>query len=243
MKRIQAIFLFLPMMITPITASTTVSVSFWAYDQAAQNTPYYSHFSVTRNDAPNFWNGGGTPETVAIVSLLDNGWGYSESGWSSYHVFADIGVTGTIPHSLRSIGWHNYEFSFNRLTGGATIAMDGNLIQQGTFTGPLNWFSFNYNGHTQETVIDDFVIRHDGSIVYQQTFDSSSLDSGWVVTRLDSGAYVTSGDTSTPHSGTGALALGANVAGVVFDLNSVPEPSSFALIGFSVMGLTLRRKR
>lgn len=225
-------------------AATTVSVSLWAYDQAAGNTPYYSHYSVTRDTSPNFWNGGGTPETVAIVNLLDSGWGFHPTtGWSSYHVFSDIQGLGSDNKPLRTVGWHQYEFLFNLATSNATIFMDGTPIHTRSYTGPLNWFSFNFNGHTQESVIDDFLVKYDGATVYQQSFDTASLDSGWVVSRQEPGGYVTSGDTSNPRSGNGALALGANVTGIVFDLNSVPEPSSMALFAFSALGLLVKRKR
>jgi hypothetical protein len=227
----------------PSNAATNVSVSFWAYDQAAGNTPYYSHFSVTKNTDSNFWNGAGDPETVAIVNLFDSGWGFSTTVRSSYHVATTIDGIEDEHASLRSIGWHNYEFSFNVPTNAMTISMDGNIIQSGSYVGPLNWFSFNFNGHTQESVIDDFSIRFDGSTVYQQSFESAILDDGWVVSRQDAGGYVTSGYPSTAYSGSGALALGSNVAGIVFDLNSVPEPSSFFLVGLSATGLILRRKR
>jgi hypothetical protein len=238
-----------------VNAASTVSVSFWGYDEAAGSTPYYSHYSVTRDTSPNFWNGGGTAETIAIVNLLDSGWGYSTAPWtwSSYHVFTAIDAVGSIDEPLRSIGWHEYEFSFNTLTNTASILMDGTAIQTGAYTGPLNYFSFNYNGYSGESVIDDFSVKYDGLTVYEQNFESYLTDllgSGWAVSRQEIGGYVESADPSNPHSGNGALALGGAVSGIVFDLNSievsaVPEPGNFlslaGLVG-SAMFLRSRRK-
>jgi hypothetical protein len=228
---------------SPLHAVGYISISFWAFDQFAGGTPYYSHYSVTRNDSSNFWNGAGTPETVCIVNMHDSGWGYSETVRSSYHAEAVIGSTGNQHAALRNVGWHNFVYTFDLITNISSISMDGNLIQQGAFSGPLNWFSFNYNGRSYESIIDDFAIRHDGSVIYSQQFESSSLDEGWIVSRLDSGAYVNFNDNSNPRSGSGSLALGGNVSGIVFDLNSVPEPSAVVLSGISIMALCLRRKR
>lgn len=123
------------------------------------------------------------------------------------------------------------------------ILMDANVIQSGAYAQSVNWFMFDYNGYSQESLMDDFVVSYDGNIVYQQDFDTASLDSAWIVTRQDSGGYVTSGDTSNPHSGAGALALGSRPSGIAFDLRTVPEPTSatLALLGAAIACATRRR--
>jgi hypothetical protein len=91
--------------------------------------------------------------------------------------------------------------------------------------------------------MDDFVVSYDGNIVYEQGFDTGALDSAWVVTRVDSGGYVTSGDTSNPRTGAGAMALGNRPTGIAFDLRTVPEPGVALL---SVLGACVgiaRRRR
>jgi len=226
--------------------AATVSVSFSAYDQAAQSTPYYSHFGVTSDVGVPGWYGAGdgVPEVVSIVNLMDSGWGFSATGTSSYHVMSKIETTPNSPRPIRTVGWHNYGFTFNTLTNSMNVMMDGNVIQSGTYSGSINWFMFAFNGHSQESVMDDFVVSYDGNVVYQQGFDTASLDPAWFVTRRDSGGYVTSGDTSNPHSGAGALALGSNVSGIAFDLRTVPEPgvAVLAVLG-TCFGMVRRRRR
>lgn len=221
-------------------AATTLNISFWGFDQYAGSTPYYSHYQITNDVGVPVLDG---MHGVAVVNLFDSGWGYSTIIRSSYHIEAIVGDARNEHAALRTVGWHNYEFSFNLPTNTATISLDGNIIQTGTYSGPINWFSFIYNGHTQKSLVDDFSVEIDGTTVYTQNFDSSSLGTGWAITRQDAGAFINSGDTSNPHSGNGALALGANVAGIAFDLNSVPEPSAIFLGGLSAIGLLFMRKR
>ena len=99
-------------------------------------------------------------------------------------------------------------------------------------------------GGPQESVIDDFEYRINGSLVYQQGFESSTLDSNWIISRQDPGTYISSDDTSLAHSGVGGLALGStnsnnNAAIITF----VPEPSSLALVGLSGLAVAFKRKR
>ena len=130
------------------------------------------------------------------------------------------------------------------------LSVDGDTLRTGTYTGLPTFFRFVFNGSGgvgQETVIDDFRYSVNGSLVYQQGFESGTLGSGWTVTRQDSGTYVSSGDPSEVHDGTGALALGVSSAGgdaaiVVFDLTSVPEPS-VAVAGLLGLGFFARRRR
>jgi hypothetical protein len=213
-------------------AATTIDVSFSAYDSGAGNTPYYSEYSITSDVGVPVLDG---THKVVDINLYDSGWGFNPLYRSSYHVEALIGGVENEHAALRSIGWHDFDVSFNLITSTATVSMDGNAIHSGTYTGSLNWFNFFYNGHTQSTVIDNFAVKSDGSTVYSQNFNSVTLDPAWVITRQDAGATI--------NSGSGVLALGANVAGIAFDLNSViPEPSSLLLGGVSALGL-LRRKR
>jgi len=231
--------------VTVASHAATVNISFNAYDQAAQSTPYYSHFSISSDTGVPGWygSGDGIPQVVGIVNLYDSGWGFSATGNSSYHVMTRIDTSPNVPRALRSVGWHQYSFSFNTLSNQMQIAMDGSVIQSGAYAQPVNWFMFNFNGRSQESLMDDFVVSYDGNVVYEQDFDTASLDSAWVVTRQDSGGYVTSGDTSNPRTGVGALALGNRPTGIAFDLRTVPEPGVALL---SVLGACVgiaRRRR
>jgi len=231
---------------TPCSYGAIVNVSFHAYDQSAESTPYYSHYGVTSDLGVPGWYGAGDEdsEVVSIVNLMDSGWGFSESTTSSYHVMTRIDADRNSPRPLRSVGWHEFAFVFDTSIQSMSITMNGIEIQNGTYTTPITWFMFAYNGGAgRETVIDDFTVTWDGNQVYEQNFDSSTLDPAWAVTRTDSGGYVTSGDTSNPYSGTGALALGGNVSGIAFDLSTVPEPSSAILASFgALLAISFRRR-
>jgi hypothetical protein len=235
--------IFFILTLTAVSASAaTTSISFWAYDQHAQNSPYYSHYMVT--------NPSGTSAVVSI-DLNDRGWGFSTTGTSSYHVSPFIESNGTTPRPLRSIGWHQYEFIFNDLTKTASILMNGNTIQSGSYTNSPALFRFafhDYYGGVQETVIDDLEYRINGVLEYSQGFESSILDSGWSITYQNAGTYVSSGDTTRSHTGVGSLALGATSGGnlfsaISFDLASIPEPSSSALALIASTLLIGRRRR
>lgn len=210
--------------------AASFSYSFWHYDQYAGSTPYYSHFQI---GASTYWD---TPPTVLGVNLNHgNPYVYTHLEGVDFQSIA------------RSIGWHQYVFSFDNLTMAANIAMDGNTIFSGSYTEPPVCFRFVLHDHLggpQETVIDDFQYRINGNLVYQQSFETGTLDSNWIISRQDVGTYVTSGDPTLPHSGTGSLALGStnwnnNAVIVTF----VPEPSSMGLIVFSTLGLLVKRKR
>ena len=232
--------------LVPGAHAATINISFHAYDQSAQSTPYYSHYGVTSDLGVPGWYGAGdgVPEVVSIVNLMNSGWGFRETGTSSYHVMSKVETTPNYPRPLRTIGWHEFSFVFDTVSQGMSIRMNGTEIQNGTYSNPITWFMFAYNGGSgRETVIDDFTVTYNGREVYQQGFNSSSLDSAWVVTRTDSGGYVTSGDTSNPYSGVGSLALGGNVSGVAFDLTCVPEPTSLALALAGVTIVASRRRR
>lgn len=201
-----------------LSAATTVSYSFWAYDQYAGNSPYYSHYQVS------------TFDPAVVVARID----LNDSGNAGY-VTPGIESVGSIYGPARSIGWHQYEFSFDELTKTASVLMDGNTIQSASYTNDPSVFRFgfhDYYGGVQESVIDDFQFRLDGVLVYQSSFESPTLDSNWTVNYQQTGTYITSGDPSSPHSGSGALALGATTGG---NLNAsvyfVPEPSALLLGG------------
>jgi hypothetical protein len=230
----------------PNAQAAIVNVSFHAYDQSAQNTSYYSHYGVTSDLGVPGWYGAGddVSEVVGIVNLMDSGWGFSSTSTSSFHVMTRIDAARNSPRPLRSIGWHQFSFVFDTNIQTMSILMNGTEIQNGTYTNPITWFMFAYNGGSgRETVMDDFSVTWDGNVVYEQGFNSSTLDPAWVVTRTDSGGYATSGDTSNPFTGSGALALGGNVSGVAFNLASVPEPSSALLTALGCMVAVSFRRR
>lgn len=231
-----------------LNAATTLSYSFWGYDQYAGSSPFYQHYQITPMAEPD--------RVVAKVDLLDSGWGFHPvSGWSSYHVFPFVENFALEIKPLRTVGWHQYEFLFDTVNDTGQVFMDGNLIGGGFPTGNPELFRFgfhNYQGTIQENVIDDFVFKVDGNVAYQQGFEGSSFDAYWSAMSLDPKLYASSGDISRPHSGLGALALGASSTGqamgfVVFDstlLTAVPEPSTtFALGTFLALGLTIRQRK
>jgi hypothetical protein len=229
--------------LTSVSASAaTSSITFWGYDQSAGSTPYYSHYQVFNAD----------PETpIASIDLYDAGWGFHTTGNSSAHIMASIDNQYANSGQARSAGWHKFEMHFNDITMTGSLLVDGNTIRSGTYSSNPTGFRFMFHnsfGGVQETVIDDFQYWINGNLVYQQDFESSTLDSGWSIERLDSGTYITSGDTSNPHSGTGSLALGDSVAGasaniITFDLTSVPEPSTSLLGLVATLTLSFRRNR
>ena len=223
--------------------AATINLSFWGYDRYAGSTPYYTHYQVT-TDVPE-------EPSIASIDLYDQGWGNTPGGKSSYHYMSSIEDSFNNTGLGRSIGWHRYEFIFNNLTMTASLLVDGNTIRTGAYASTPTTFRIffhDYYGGVQETVIDDFEYRLDGSLLYRQDFESSSLDAGWSITRLDSVTYVTSGDPTTPHSGSGALALGATTGGqlangVAFDLTSVPEPTTNMMALCALIGLVMHRTR
>jgi hypothetical protein len=231
MKRFQNSIVLLFVAFTPsLLNATTVSYSFWAYDQYAANSPYYSHYQVLGVDPA---------LVVAKIDLNDRG--------NPGYVFPGIESVGSIYGPVRSIGWHQYEFAFNELTKTATIFMDGNTLLSASYANDPSIFGFgfhDYYGGVQESVIDDFQFRLDGILVYQSSFESPTLDSNWTVNYQQTGTYITSGDPSSPHSGSGALALGATTGG---NLNAsvyfVPEPSALLLSGLTIIGACCRRTR
>ena len=217
--------------------AATISLSFWGYDRYAGSTPYYTHYQVTTN----------TPEpAIASIDLYDSGWGNTPGGKSAYHYMSSIEDVYNNTGLARSIGWHHYELVFNDLTMAASLLVDGSTIRTGTYANiptKFNVVFHNSYGTIQEAVIDEFEYRLNGSLLYQQGFESSTLDAGWSITRLDAGTYISSGDPTTPHTGAGALALGASTGGqraniITFDLTSVPEPST-GLINIFMIGASL----
>lgn len=231
---------------TPAISATT-SITWWHYDQYAQYTPYYSHMGVLSTSPI---------ERIANIDLNDSGWGYRDPGTSSYHVSVYNEFEG-YKGPLRSIGWHQFEVTINDTTDITEIRMDGNLLLSGTTTRDPGTFYFSihdYYGGAQETSIDDFEIRVNGSVVYQQGFDDPTLPAGWFISHQNPGTYIASGDSTTVRSGTGSMAVGATAygdlfAGVAFDLTSVlvtsvPEPSTgIVSTSFFYAIANLRRRR
>lgn len=224
----------LALLVAPVHAAS-YSYSFWAYDQAAGSTFYYSHFQVgsTTDGLDPFTD----DPSLAIIDL--------NHGTSGIHTSIESS-TPTITAS-RSVGWHQYEFRFDDDTSTATILLDNAPIQTSAYVQTPGFFRFVFHDHlggSQESVIDDFEYRVDGVLVYQNGFETGSLDSNWIISRQDPGTYVTSGDPSLAHSGFGGLALGdTNSNNNAVIVTFVPEPSSalLAVGGLSVVLLKRRR--
>lgn len=224
-----------------VRAATIFSYSFWAYDQYPGNSPYYSHYQVARS--------GNLGITVASIGLYDGGWPTTTTGNSDSHVMTFLNGTDANSGTLRSVGWHYFEMTFNEATQIANLRMDGNTLRTGVYTGTPAAFGFvlhDYYGGTQETVIDDFQFRIDGNLVYEQDFESATLDSNWSIARLDAGTYIASGDTSNPRTGNGALAIGATTGGNLaasISFVAIPEPSLGWSIGLASLMFAFRRRR
>jgi hypothetical protein len=237
---LQKVFL-LCLLIPGSASAATSQITFWAYDQHAGGSPYYSHYQVTTADYE---------DSVGTVDLYDSGWGNMYPGNSAFHYMASIEALYANTGISRSIGWHEYGMEWDDSTMTISLSVDGNTLRTGTYTGIPAFFRFVFNGSGgvgQETVIDDFRYSINGTLIYQQGFESGTLGAGWTVIRQDSGTHVSSGDTSTVHEGSGSLALGVSSPGgdaaiVVLDLASVPEPS-VAVLGMLGLGLVARRRR
>jgi hypothetical protein len=235
--------------------SATTSISWWHYDQYAQNSPYYT------------WMGLETvPKAdVGSFALLDAGWGYTlPDRNSSYHVKGYNQSARTFPGPLRSIGWHKYEVIVDSTSNTTNLFWDDSLILSSVTVGNPSLFYFvmhDYYGLVQETVIDDFEVRVNGYTIYQQGFDDLALPSGWFPTGQSRiplspipGTYYSPGDTTNVLSGTGSMAVGVNAAiydawiGVGFDLGSIlassaPEPSTTLLPLAFFATVTSHRRR
>lgn len=214
--------------------SASYSYSFWHFDQAAGSTPYYSHFQI-----------GSTGDGIDLV--YNPSLATVDLNHGNPSVYTSIENSTSTAVASRSVGWHRFEFRFDQPTSMATIFRDGVAIQSSSYSQTPWFFRFVFHDHIggpQESVIDDFEFRIDGNLVYQQGFESPTLDSNWIVSRQDPGTYLSSGDTSNPHSGIGSLALGSTTSNNVAPIITfVPEPTSAALAGFSILGLLVRRKR
>lgn len=215
--------------------AASYSYSFWAYDQAAGSTFYYSHFQVgsTTDGLDPFT----ANPSLAIIDL--------NHGTSGIHTSIESS-TPTIT-AARAVGWQHYEFNFDATTSTATILLNSSPIHSAAYTQTPGFFRFVFHDHlggSQESVIDDFEYRIDGVLVYQNGFETGPLDSNWIISRQDLGTYVTSGDPSLAHSGAGGLALGdTNSNNNAVIVTFVPEPSSALLMLGGLSTAFLRRRR
>ncbi len=228
------------------TSAAVTSVSFWAYDQYAENSPYYTHYGIV---GPNV--------VMAAIDLMDRGWGFNSSGTSSYHVTVGTPtVQNVVARPLRSVGWHQFEYTLDDAADLLEIRMNGDLLITTSTTETLDIFYFNlhnYYGGTQAAVIDDFEVTRDGVSVYQQGFESPTLPAGWFGLHFDPGTYIAPGDSTTVRSGAGSMALGTSTMGdlyigVAFDLSvlapsAVPEPTTGILSVVFVGYVVSRRSR
>lgn len=220
---------------TAVSASAaSISYSFWAYDQAAGATPYYSHYQV----------GSTTDDLDPLVD--DPSLARIDLNNFSSDVSTSIEGGAFQVSASRSIGWHKYEFSFDEDTFTATILLNNTPIHTAALVQTPGFFRFvfhDYFGGIQESVIDDFEYRVDGNLVYATSFEDSSLDSNWIISRQDAGTYATSGDQSIAHTGSGALALGdTNFNNTAVIVTFVPEPSTM-IFGVAGLALVMRRSR
>lgn len=223
-----------PVAICSASHGASISYSFWAYDQAAGSTFYYSHFQIgTTTDGVNPML---ADPSIALIDL--------NHGNPSVYTTIESGTPQA--SASRSVGWHRYEFNFDANTSTATILLDDTPIHSAAYAQTPGFFRFVFHDHlggSQESVIDDFEYRVDGVLVYQNGFEAGSLDSNWVISRQDAGTYVTSGDTSLAHSGFGGLALGdTNSNNNAVIVSFVPEPST-ALLVFGGLSTVLLRRR
>jgi hypothetical protein len=238
--------LSLTFLLTNSTRANEIGVSFWGYDEAGKNTPYYSHYQILSSLT--------IPGPVAEINLLD-------AGWQCPTVETKINGSPASA-ALRSVGWHEYNFTFNSSLGSMSLSRDGNLLQSSAFTGDPRFFQFLYHnvtGNAYSSAIDDLTLKVNGTTVFQDNFDSPSIGANWIISRLDAGTYIYSGVPSLTHSGTGALTIGqvggGNVAaGIALDLTAIVESgngahstpdtiSTFVLTVFGFASLVLLRSR
>jgi hypothetical protein len=216
-------------------SAASVSYSFWAYDQAAGSTAYYSHYQVgSSTDDINPFVGDPSMARIDLNNFNSN-------------VATSIEGSAFQVSASRSVGWHKYEFNFDDATSTATILLNATPIHSAALVQTPGFFRFifhDYFGGIQESVIDDFEYRVDGNLVYTTSFEDSSLDSNWIISRQDAGTYIASGDSSHAHTGSGGLALGdTNSNNTAVIITFVPEPSSSALTLIASTLLLGRRRR
>lgn len=123
---------------------TKGKATWWHYDEASGNTPYYSHMAVC--DA--------NTNALAGCDLNDRGWG-GTSSWN-FNLYAG---TNRLTGGARSIGWHKYEVRVNGST--ASIYIDENLASSGTVSNGVRVIAFSYHGYycgTAAALFDDLTI-------------------------------------------------------------------------------------
>ena len=194
-------------------------IFFSAYDPAGENTPFYNTFSVVSDPSlPPF--GLDFVQPVSGIVLLDSGW------QNPYVQYISQGVNGS-PNSstLRSIGWNQYEFSFDSLTGSESIFMNGNLLVSAPFSGLLTYFYLSYHtvGGSYDSLIQNVSVTENGQTVFQDNFSSSTLNPDWIVERLDPDTFITPGGGELQIGNDG----GGNVAATLaLDLQTLPDSAT-----------------
>jgi hypothetical protein len=215
---------------TPARCGVT-DITFSAYDQDGENTPYYNTFGLT------------TDLTITQPDLA--GIELDDSGYQDPYVTVQDDAQSTWDwinsSALRSVGWHQYEFSLNSTTDVYSIYMDGGLIQSATYSlnssSPLYFYMMyhDYYQGTNVSLIENLSVTFNNQTVFQDNFESSTLNSAYTVDRLDSGTYINSGGGELQIGNVGS----GNVAATLSIPVSVPEPSTWAMIIVGIGSLFL----
>jgi|GEM_PF-6739127 len=132
-------------------------ISWWHYDEAAQNTSYYTGMYVEGVV-------GGVSNNLIGVWLTDSGWGRQTNGTSSYsfNIMLNGLTDGTgstwSDWGTRTIGWHKYEVILN--ASQIQLFIDGALARSGVVSNGINRVRFYHYGGSV-SLFDDLTIEDD----------------------------------------------------------------------------------